>query len=399
VPDVEGSFRPRLPGYGPFLPNGAVVVPLSEAMWVDPGTLVPTADQNGSEGAPFDAIQTAVDALAAKVQGTVVLAPGVYPAEVINVGATKLTLFGLGSLIQGADCGACSINAVAPLALVNVSEIGAVASTSDVYFQGTQSTSAISAQILTLIDSSCGTFTVAASLLADNSSCVDGGTTGGINAHDSEFFTVTNPYVVGSGAELFGCDFFADCLANAITFRDCNIAGAFTGSDFRAFNTHFGGGSVNVTVQIVVDAFTYSRLAPALWVATNGVFIQDAPWSPCLHQIGWTAAVVSTLQTVLVANFHAPGIYAVYAPLVVRTAAGAGTATRTISWSTPTLGAQTHVTAGIVLTTLGTKAQDVVLVVSDGLADVTVQYTPVGIAGAPVIDVYTASLQGGANLF
>lgn len=398
MPDVKATFRPRLPGYGPFVPGGAVVVPLSEAVFVDPGTLVPSADQNGTPGAPFAAVQTAVDVLAAKVQGTIVLAPGVYPAEAVTVGATKLTLLGLGTAEAGCDLTLVTFGASALLCLVNLAGVGALTSTAALVLRDTICLAAVAALELVLFSSTVGIATITNSITARDSRLLNGGATQGVNAWDSSFEFVDTAWTI-SGGQLYNCDFFNNALCNDITFRDCNIAGDFTGSVFRAFNTHVGGGSVNVTVQIVVDWFTYSRLAPALWVATNGVLIQDAPWSPSLRQLAWNAAVVSNLFTVLVANFHAPGMYLVYAPLVVRTVAGAGTATRTITWNAPTLGAQSHVTAGFVLTTLGTKAQDPVLIVSDGLADVTLRYAPVGVAGAPVIDVYAASLQGGLHLF
>lgn len=396
MPDVEGSFRPRLPGSGPFLPPAPIIVPLSQAMWVDPGTVVPAESQDGSAGAPFAAIQTAVDALAAKVQGAIVLAPGVYPAEAVTIGTTEITLLGLGSRESGCDLDLVTIAAVAALSICNLALLGAVTSTGPVSYRDTTSAAAVSASNLSLVDSTVGTVNVVGSITAQNGTFTNGGICFNLNAWDSSFGFLDTTWTVANG-ELHNSDFSTDVSATNFQFRDCTIAGVFNVEDFRAFNTHFGGGSVSA-LQIFVDLFTYSRRPPSQWVAFTGIFIQDAPWTPSIEQIGYAAGAPSDLFTVLVANNHAPGIYLIYAPIVVRTVAGAGSLTRTISWSAPTIGAQTLVTAGTVITSLGTKFQDASVIVSDGLADVTVRYAPVGVAGAPVIDIYAASLQGGANI-
>lgn len=378
--------------------TGATLVPLDGGLFVDPDTAVPTPQQNGSIGQPFATVQQAVDTLSGRGNGTILLSPGIYPAEAVTASFISLTLFGLGSTNGAqADLGSVSITTDFPLAVLNLGNLGAITSTSSVLFRDTFSNNAVQADTFVMYDSSCGTITITGTADAFNSTFIDGGSAARITARGSALLTAgTSYFFTSGGGEMWDCDVFADLLATSPTFRECNLSGAFTGSTFTAYTSRLQGGSVNVTDQIALDQSTYQSALPASWVATNSINIVDAPWSPEGFQIGWNAAVVSSAFDVQIAGQHPPGLYLVYAPLVVRTVAAAGTATRTITWNAPTIGAQSHVTAGFLLTTLGTKAQDVVAVASDGSAGIRVQYTPVGLAGGPpVIDVYAASLQGG----
>ncbi len=399
MPDVEATFRPRLPGAGPFLPIPPQNVPLSEALFVDPGTLVPAEAQDGTAGAPFSAIQTAVDALASKAQGTIFLAPGAYNNETVNCGIlTDLTFMGLGSVEHGCEMVAVDINASQPIALSNINEIGTIAATGRVLLQNVRTSQPITALDLVLINSQVGHFVVDNGVVAHDSRCLDGGSATGVEAYDSSFETLGIETWFFPSGSFQNCSVLGDGLFGNVTVRDCEIVGAWTGSDLRAFNTLVGGGTYTYSVQIIVDQVTYQRIPPASWISA-AVFVQGAAWSPGLRQIGYSAGVPSQTFNVLVANQHPPGLYLIYAPFVVRTIAGAGTLTRTITWQAPTLGAQTHTLTGGIMTILGTKFQDVVAIVSNGLANVAVNFSPVGTSGVPAIDIYAASLQGGANLF
>jgi hypothetical protein len=404
MPDVEATFQPRLGQSGPFLPPTTLVVPLSSAMFVDPDTAVATEQQNGTPGAPFKLVQPAADALSGVANGTVVLVPGVYATESVTVGANALTFLGLASQQAGCDLGQVDITSAGDVAIVGVANLMKLATPGLVRILDSKLLNAVEFGVslesgdAEIINSTVGTIQIGV-CEAWGSTFLNGGTASRITGFDCSFEQVDTGFqFLGGGGELFSCDWFADLLADSPTFRNCNLAGSFTGSNFAAYSSRLLGGSVNVSVTIGLDQATYQSASPLLWTATNGVFTYDAPRiDPASKQIGWNAATVSSLFTVLVANQHGAGLYLVYCPLIVRTVATAGTATRTVSWSAPTIGAQTKVDTGFLLTTLGTKAQDATVIMSSGAADVTVRYAPVGLTGTPAIDLYASAMVAGYN--
>jgi hypothetical protein len=66
---------------GPPGPGGGSFGPLSNTMWVDGGTIVALADQNGSIGFPFATITQALNALAGQTVQNVLVTPGFYGGE------------------------------------------------------------------------------------------------------------------------------------------------------------------------------------------------------------------------------------------------------------------------------------------------------------------------------
>ena len=69
--------------------------------------------------------------------------------------------------------------------------------------------------------------------------------------------------MVFSVGQLSKSSVLGDGLFGNVTVRDCEIVGAWTGSDLRAFNTLVGGGTYTYSVQIIVDQVTYQRIPPA----------------------------------------------------------------------------------------------------------------------------------------
>jgi hypothetical protein len=404
VPDVEATFQPRLSAAGPFLPPSALVVPLSSVMFVDPATAVPLDQQNGAPGTPFASPQQAVDVLDGHGDACVVLCPGIYPASSVNIGFSRFTFLGLGSELLGVDMGQVDITSTTDVSVIGIANLFSLTTPGLVRVQDSKILNTAEFQIslssgnATLINATVGTIQIGV-CEAWGSTFLNGGTASRITAFDCDFETVDTGFqFLGGGGEMWSCDWFADLLADSPTFRNCNLAGAFTGSNFQAYSSRLLGGSVNVSVTISLDQATYQSASPLLWTATNGVFTYDAPRiDPASKQIGWNAGAVSSLFTVLVANQHGNGLYLVYCPLIVRTVATGGTATRTISWSAPTIGAQTKVDTGFSLTSLGTKAQDATVIMSSGAADVTVRYAPVGVTGTPAIDLYASAMVAGYN--
>jgi hypothetical protein len=371
---------------------------LGGGLFVDPGTSAAPSDQDGSIGAPFSTVQAGCNALQVRGGGTLILVPGSYAPEAVTIDAfTPTTLFALGATDGGTvDLVTVTITTDSALALVNVANVGGITSTSRVLLQNSNALNApLTADSLQLRDASIAGGTVANEVQAFDSRSTDAITCSSLRARNCTLETLGAGYFISGLIQAWDTELFADTLANSTEYTGCTLSGAHTGSSFVAFQTRMLG-TVNVTVTASVDQFTFQSAAPSSWVATNGVFVVDAPWSAESFQIGWNAGVPSTALQVLLANQHPPGLYLIYAPIIVRTIAGAGTVTRTISWSAPTIGAQSKVDAGTAIsTTTGTKLQDVVAIVSDGSADVVVQYTPVGVAGVPAIDVYASALQGG----
>lgn len=109
-------------------------------------------------------------------------------------------------------------------------------------------------------------------------------------------------------------------------------------------------------------------------------------------QLGYLCVGLSNVLMVLPVG-HTPGIYLVSAPVTVRTVAAAGSIGGTLLWSSPGFGASTLQT-GTVIINLGTGPGAITVrsIISDGTAPVTVQFSPVGVAGLPVVDLYAGAL-------
>lgn len=113
--------------------------------------------------------------------------------------------------------------------------------------------------------------------------------------------------------------------------------------------------------------------------------------------IGSTLAAPIVL-TALAAG-HAPGLYAVSAIMINRTAPSAGSVTRSVAFSAVGFGPTTISSATPVTITqpgqaggLGLVSSDVY---SDGTAPIVVTLTPAAIAGSPLSDVYAWAVQTG----
>lgn len=140
--DIAGTFNPRLPGYGPFIPGGGggASGSLHNAKFVDPNTGVPLASQNGSDEAPYATIAQALTSLALVGGGAVLLNPGEYPAEVLAP-ATNMALTLRGLSAGGAppcDLTAVSLANKGELAIVDVFPIGNITYGFKLYLENTQ---------------------------------------------------------------------------------------------------------------------------------------------------------------------------------------------------------------------------------------------------------------------
>ncbi len=105
--------------------------------------------------------------------------------------------------------------------------------------------------------------------------------------------------------------------------------------------------------------------------------------------IGWNAG--STLQVVMLAAGHTPGLYSIDVCVVVRVAASAGTAARSILYSAPNFGSTSIAGfGGSSLTVAGNPVGSftTLSVMSDGSGPVTFQFVPAGVTGSPSVDVY-----------
>jgi hypothetical protein len=123
--------------------------------------------------------------------------------------------------------------------------------------------------------------------------------------------------------------------------------------------------------------------------------------APSIAQsIGYTAAAPIALTTL--AAGHPAGLYLVSADAIVRTAGSTGTLARTASYNAPTLGAATtgafpggSITGtGRIPNSAALGASSILIpytVRSDGTADIVTTFTPTGVSGSPVIDLYTSA--------
>lgn len=89
APELEGTGGAPLQTLVQDSSLLALLGRLSTLVFVDGGTLVPVAQQNGSIGAPFSTIQAGVDGLASS-GGVVLIAPGVYDEAVSASGFVRL---------------------------------------------------------------------------------------------------------------------------------------------------------------------------------------------------------------------------------------------------------------------------------------------------------------------
>lgn len=105
-PGPPGPTGPTGPGIGDFLP-------LSNTLWVDGGTAVPLAEQDGTIARPFSTLLAGLNALSALSEpiSTILITPGDYSAEgdiaLISAPATDLAIvcvsafYGIGAIAQG----------------------------------------------------------------------------------------------------------------------------------------------------------------------------------------------------------------------------------------------------------------------------------------------------------
>lgn len=120
--NVAAGFDPRLASSGPFIPEANFNPSPGVLLWVNAATLVPVADQNGSEAAPFSDINTAADELP-NDGGVLMVVQGDYSAQTMSVlgasaGDKPVRAIGLTSQAQALLLRRATSNS--PLALENM---------------------------------------------------------------------------------------------------------------------------------------------------------------------------------------------------------------------------------------------------------------------------------------
>ena len=150
------------------------------------------------------------------------------------------------------------------------------------------------------------------------------------------------------------------------------------------------------TLNAAIAALTSTNIANASGVAgatvTAALDALNAK-PPALRTLGYTAA--APLTVTLLAAGHVAGNYEISHGILLRVAAATGSMNRSLGFSAPTAGATT-VNAGTVnLTAVPPNISGTFAVYSNGVAAITLTYTPVAPTGAPVLDLtYQAILIG-----
>jgi hypothetical protein len=345
--------------------------------YVDVGTT--SVAQDGSIENPFDSFGDAIADL--PNGGTVYVVPGDYSAETIVIGPDQPFAFV-----------AYPSQPVFP-AITRTLAPASITSESDLYIEAMQvadiSLVRDPVTMLTLVDVENGSGSISCANLTGMGRV----TSNSLNHVDASETTVASYYNFGedsfiqgtffncgfaasSGHDSFASGIFYQCNATTAhctlfgTFHDCQITGGaeiFTGSTADLATFQQAGGTTPAALTLFTGNTTKSNL-------------------------GWNAAAPVTL-TLLLANHHPKGLYLVTAEFIKRTSATTGTATRTIDWSAPTIGALTKTTTGFDLAASGATLQgETPLVIeSDGTADISVTFTPATVTGSPVIDVYATA--------
>lgn len=118
-----------------------------------------------------------------------------------------------------------------------------------------------------------------------------------------------------------------------------------------------------------------------------------------VSQIGWDPAGTGDLLTLLPAG-HAAGMYEVALVVVVRTAPGSGTPSATLTWNSPTFGAESKVMSATVNlsaatgTSFGNTSSANAMhrcaaLMSTGSAAITLQLSSTGVAA--LVDIYASA--------
>lgn len=343
--------------------ESVVMTPLTQIRYVDPFS-VATGTPNGSAANPFLTIQEAADDLTAG--GCIFLAPGAYPAETLTLDDFAYQLVGIA---QGTvDISACTITS-------NLS--------------------------LILQDLLCGVISTAASLYAVRANLFSAVEVVEGSGFDSCY--IAAPMFLSTGVAETSATFNNSFIQAALNgqnfvFKNTGIQADVTASKLvEMHNCQFtlGTMAVAVTGQLRTDLVSYMSRGDATGFALAvPALFTGVPYGAPQEELNYAAAAPSTVLTLLPDN-HPEGLYLLSAPIVIRTASGAGTIAPTFTWNTPTAGAQSKTLTGVAVTALGTFGNGPLTVYSDGTAPITVQYTPAGIGAAPVIDIYASAVQAG----
>lgn len=234
----------------------------------------------------------------------------------------------------------------------------------------------------------------------DDCRIADLSATGAATIRDCHFQGVINTLEVFGGATFDNCVIDnpnVDSGGADLTLNNCRFSNPtdVSAENLTVRNT-FPTGFYSAGDTLTIDKSSYEAGLKGGFTITAVVGIEISDVLDGLESIGYTAA--APLVLTLMPAGHLPGMYSLGWDITVRTAAGAGSLTRTFSYSIPTSGAVTTSTVGNQLPATGLgrptpsgtnpSAYCNVMVRSDGVNAITMTITPAGIAGAPVMDVY-----------
>jgi hypothetical protein len=441
----------RLSPSGRFLPPGsdASDLPLTQVRYVDSATLVPLAEQTGSESNPYASIAQATADLDANSGGVIYITPGDYSATpaVTNSpiyfvglapfeGSDVQTLFpsitcngpelGLvagqvsgGTVdtaratlyLKSADLGNSVVTAASVLATGDVEKpsIGVVTAssaqaTSCTVFGATLAAAGTFVDCTfagTLTDGSGGaTFACTNCDLQDiagaASVTLNGSRAGAITAHDVELNECKVTGAVSCTTQAFlRNSLLASTLTTGddSTIYDSQILGAVSVTgDLTVGNSQVAG--LTVTGNLTIDEQSYLFAESNGGVTVGGTLtLVSSGFSKTQKLLAWNMGGVVNFDF----PTQAPGIYVLNVCFVNETAPTAGSVQLGYACTAPTKGAvsNTNVAAatlsGITLFPAAGRA-----VISTGAgANVRLSVTPTGVTGSPSVDVYvSADFQG-----
>lgn len=414
--------------------DGEATLPLSLALFVDPGTLVPLAEQTGFIGLPFAAAQQAVDALPA---GAVVL---------LSIGAAgpvttsrEISFRGLG-VAGGADESMARLGSVVAAAAVRFESlvVDEVFADGSAVLRGCNvgTVTAAGGSVL-MQDCSCGDVDVdhnlrlESTVLAGDSVVVGDSLeafdsrvlatsislpAGSLFARDTEFsgdlvasvadLQDCSLTVLTAGfADLDGCAIGAGGLAvTGLTLRNCTCAGAIAtagggatiedcslqssvaaAGDLTLLRSRVLG-NVSVTGTLTIDLETYQSILNGGHTVTAGTAISIVDLPAVVRVNGYTAGAI--LNMIVLAAGHLPGFYLISLAVVVRAAATAGSVTRSYAFtSAGALAIGGFGAAAITSVGPPNASFTSISVYSDGVGPIRVLLTPAGVTGAPSLDV------------
>lgn len=379
-------------------PGGSGSAGMSTLVYVDPASTVPAESQSGSAINPYGTLQQAIDRLVEEEGGTAILADGDYTDEGASSLATQANeLYTFVSYGGALNIGIITITGTA---LVDFQGFKGLAGVERAVIATTQFKNCeITGDINTTGDLEFNNVSIVGNITCRNITAKNGCRYQGDLSCTSVATFTDSEYPVGNITDIVSNLNFVRCtnmgcnisITGALSFEQSElITDGLATVDCGDYTSVDSQIAANVTAAgfATLDHKSYEFLYRNGTLEADTIGISDL--QPVDSEIGWDASAPLVIEVLPLG--HAPGLYEVNLCGVVRTAAGAGTVARTVTTTpSPGAGSKTMTFAGIAITSAifipFTPAQ----VFSDGTAAISVTLTPAGIAGNPVLDIYSSA--------